>query len=299
MTPTLTFAAVMLTTLVLGALRRPARPLRSSAFSAHAATPSLAPRTQQRPRADAPAWVREVLVEAGVAIDPTTAWLVARWAGALTVALAAVAAGAALAAVTGAILVASPRVARRLVARRSWDRRDEQLPPALERLASSVRAGSALAQAFGAMARSTPEPLGSELRVTAAEVEHGAGLGTALDRWSARSDSGSEVRLAAAALGLAADAGGEVARSVDRVAATLRERRELRAEVRSLATQARASAGVLAAAPLAFTALVSSVEPTALTFLLTSPVGLGCLTAGLTLEALGAAWMARILRSVA
>lgn len=299
MTPMLTFVVVTLATAALAALRRPARGLQSTAFSAGVARRSVASRAQERPGTDAPPWLRQALIEASLTIDPNAAWLVARWASALAVVLAAMAAGPAFAALAGAALIACPSVARRLLARRSADRRDAQLPQALERLASSVRAGCALGQAFAAMARSTPEPLGSELRATAAEVEHGAALVIALDRWSARPDSGAEVRLAAAALGLAADAGGEVARSVDRVAATLRERRELRAEVGALATQARASAGVLAAAPLAFTALVSSVEPGAVTFLLTSPLGLVCLATGLALEALGAAWMARILRSVA
>ena len=299
MTPALTYIVTTLSIVVLGALRRPPRPLQPPARSAHEAAGSIASGTHDRSGSHAPTWFGQALVEVGLQTDPTSAWLVARWAATLTLGLAAMAAGPAFAAITGAVLLASPCAVRRLMDRRSADRRDAQLPQALERLASSVRAGSALGPAFAAMARSTPEPLGHELRTTAAEVEHGAGLATALDRWSDRPHSGSEVRLAAAALCLAADAGGEVARSVDRVAATLRERRELRAEVRALATQARASAGVLAAAPLAFTALVSSVEPAAITFLLTSPVGLICLAAGLTLEALGAAWMAHILRSAA
>ena len=84
-----------------------------------------------------------------------------------------------------------------------------------------------------------------------------------------------------------------MARAVDRVAATLRERRELRAEVRALATQARASAGVLAVAPLAFAALVSTIEPGVVGFLVTTPVGLACLAVGLGLDGLGALWMAR------
>lgn len=298
MTTTVTFAVVTLATVALAALRRPGRSLRSGSALVQPAGP-IAPHAPRPAQAHAPAWLRQALVEVRLPIDATTAWLIARWAAVAAVALAAAAGGVALAVVLGIAMLAIPPVVRRLATRRSADRRDAQLPQALERLASGVRSGSSLTHAFAAVAQSTPEPLGCELRSTAVEVEHGAGLGAALDRWSARPDSGSEVCLAAAALGLAADGGGEVARSVDRVAATLRERRELRAEVRALATQARASAGVLAAAPLAFTALVSSIEPAVTTFLLTSPVGLACLAAGLGLDALGAAWMARILRSVA
>jgi tight adherence protein B len=85
-----------------------------------------------------------------------------------------------------------------------------------------------------------------------------------------------------------------VARAVDRTAATLRERQELRGEVRALATQARASAAVLALAPLAFAGLVATIEPAATTFLVASPVGWACLGGGLVLELVGAVWMSRI-----
>lgn len=129
-------------------------------------------------------------------------------------------------------------------------------------------------------------------------LEHGAGVPAALRSWSTGGSASAQVRHVAASLSLAAEVGGPVARSVDRVAATLRERRELRDEARALATQSRASAAVLALAPVGFAALVAAVEPAALSFLFGSPVGLACLTSGLLLEAAGALWMARMLRSV-
>lgn len=188
------------------------------------------------------------------------------------------------------------RLARSWRTRRQDDRRDAQLPEFLERLASSIRAGSTPGAAFVAMAQTTPDPLSRELTRVAAEVDHGAALAAALARWGAGTPS-HHVRMAAQSLGLAAECGGEVARSIDRVAATLRERWELRGEVRALATQARASAFVLGVIPIAFTALVASIDPTVWTVLITSPLGLLCLAAGLLLEALGAIWMTRILRS--
>ncbi len=177
---------------------------------------------------------------------------------------------------------------------RRRDRRDAQLPDALDRLASSLRSGQAVGPALVELATDVADPLGRELRTVAGSLAHGAAVAVALARWEASPESSADVRLVAAALTLGADAGGEVARAVDRIATTLRERRELHAEVRSLATQARASAGVLALAPLAFTGLVATIEPKAATFLVTSPIGWACLAAGLSLEAVGATWMARI-----
>lgn len=173
-------------------------------------------------------------------------------------------------------------------------RRDAQLPDALDRLASSLRGGRAVGPALVALADDVPDPLGRELGMVASSLAHGAPVATALAAWAGAPGSSPDVRLVAAALTLGADAGGEVARAVDRIAATLRERRELQAEVQSLATQARASAGVLAVAPLAFTGLVATIEPAAVGFLVTTPIGWACLVTGLGLQALGATWMARI-----
>lgn len=175
-----------------------------------------------------------------------------------------------------------------------WRRRDAQLPDALDRLASALRAGQAIAPGVRELATTTPAPLGAELRAVALALDRGEPVTAALGAWGGGPGASADVQLVVAALALGASAGGAVARAVDRVAATLRERREVEAEVRALATQARASAGVLAVAPIVFAALVTTIEPGAVAFLVASPVGLACLVTGLGLEALGAVWMARI-----
>ena len=196
------------------------------------------------------------------------------------------------------VVAGAERLGERARPARRWARRDAQLPDALERLGSAIRGGRALGPAVIEVARGLPDPLGSELREVSAALSHGAGVTTALAAWAARLGASSEVRLVAAALTLGAEGGGEVARAVDRVASTLRERRELAGEVRALATQARASAVVLAVAPLIFAALVATIEPSAIAFLVATPAGLGCLGLGLGLEALGARWMVSITASV-
>ncbi len=178
-------------------------------------------------------------------------------------------------------------------AQRDARARDAQLPEAFERLAVATRSGRSIRAALEEVAASTPPPLGPELSAATVAIAAGAPVEQALEAW-AGDDPTPDLLLATTALALGARAGGEVARACDRVAATLRERRELRAEARALSTQARASAGVLTVAPMAFAALVSTIEPGVLAFLLTEPAGLACLATGLALDGLGAAWMARI-----
>jgi len=188
------------------------------------------------------------------------------------------------------------QVLDRLLPGRRCRRRDRQLPDALDRLGSSLRAGDALGPALVSLAGVVPDPLGTELRVLARRVQHGRSVADALAGWSASEQASPDVRLVVAALTVGAGSGGEVARAVDGIATTLRERHEVAAEAHALATQARASATLLVTAPFVFTALVAMVEPEALRFLLTTPTGLGCLVLGIGLDGIGAAWMARITR---
>ncbi|MFP5256426.1 MAG: type II secretion system F family protein [Acidimicrobiia bacterium] len=191
-------------------------------------------------------------------------------------------------------LAAVPRLVAPAVRRRRLRRRDEQLAPWLERIASGLRAGLSLTGALTATLPATPVPLRDEVAGLEATVQAGGGLAAGLARWAASPDATPPVVLVASALDLGIRAGGEVARAVDRVAATLRDRMEAQAEARALATQARASAAVLAIAPLGFCALLATVEPAVPQILLTTPLGWACLVGGLGLEAAGAAWMARI-----
>jgi tight adherence protein B len=139
-------------------------------------------------------------------------------------------------------------------------------------------------------------PLGPELAAVARAAAHGLPLTEALDGWTAAHDDPG-TRLAATALALATAVGSAPARAIDGVAATLRERLDLAAERRALATQARTSALVLSLAPLAFAALLVSADSAAADFLLGTPAGLVCLVAGVALDAAGMWWMVRLSRS--
>jgi tight adherence protein B len=191
------------------------------------------------------------------------------------------------------------RATDRLVPSARARRRDLQLPGLLDRLASALRAGRAIGPAFADVARAVPAPLGEEVRPIARTIEQGAPLVDALRGWAESHPTAADVQLVTAALTVGAGSGGEVARAVDGVTATLRERHQVRAELRALATQAQASAVVLAAAPVAFALLVATIEPGAIVFLLTTPLGLACLTGGVLLDLAGVVWMVRITRSAA
>ena len=181
---------------------------------------------------------------------------------------------------------------------RSAQRYAAALPTVLEACAGRLRAGASLTEAVTSAAG---EPTGStaldtDLGALARRIGHGQPFSTAVDEW-AGSRAVPGLRLVAAALVLGAEAGGARARALDGVAATLRDRRALAAEVDALSSQARASAVVMMGAPVAFAALGLLSDPEVSAFLLRTPPGLACLLGGLALDGLAGVWMLRIARS--
>src|SRR5436305_7081642 len=144
------------------------------------------------------------------------------------------------------------------------------------------RSGASLPIAVEETSAAVGAPLAEGLGEIATIAGRGRPLAVAIERW-ANATRGDGVPLAAAALALGAELGGTAARSLDGVADTLRDRNAVRQEVRALSSQARASAAVIALAPLAFSMLVALADPSSVAFLVTSPIGAACLVGGLGL----------------
>jgi tight adherence protein B len=244
---------------------------------------------------DPPSRFERALDHAGFEVDARLAW----WSGVGGVGLVGLvaipAAGAPLALLaTSAAVVGSWLVLRSR--RGQGDARLERaLPEALEAAARSLRSGASLRQAIAEAAATASGRLGRELEETSRQVVHGATLIDALEALAERRPVGG-VRLAVAALCLAAETGGAQARAVDGVAATLRDRLAIAAEVRALSSQARISALVIGLAPLAFGAFAVTTDPRTGRFLFHTPVGLVLLAVGVSLDGLGWLWMQRVAR---
>lgn len=236
-----------------------------------------------------PAWLVAALERAGID-DPSRA--LRGWAAGIGLAsvLALLSAGGRILLV---LALVGPPVAVRLAGGRLARRRTAQLPEALDAVAAGLRAGLGLTGAIAGASAVGP-PLGPELHALAREVEAGRPLRDAIGRWSDGADPATT--LAGAALGMAADVGGPGARAVDGAAASLRDRLAAEGEADALATQAKASAAVLAVAPIGFAVLLTSLDPTAARFLLGTPAGWLCIAVGLGLDVVGACWMAALVR---
>ena len=178
-------------------------------------------------------------------------------------------------------------------------RRDRQqvvadLPPALERLAASLRAGGGMMSGLAACAEGKG-PLAGDFAGVLADVDGGATLSQALAAWRARRPL-PEVRVTTGALEVVVAAGGRAAAALEGLATALRDAGDTRAEVAAQSAQARLSAVVVGLAPAGAVALTAVVDPRTAAVLVSTSPGRACLVTGVGAMTLAALWMARILR---
>ncbi len=189
------------------------------------------------------------------------------------------------------------RVWKRLTHRRNRARQIQALPVLLELVARDLRGGATLRGALDRVVAGNG-PLSASLRPVMQRVSAGERLGVAVDHWAAELDHG-DADVVRAVFRLGQVTGAAMADALDRAGTTLRERADLQREVRSLTSQSRASGVLLAASPVVFLALLSFLDTSAVTVLLTTPVGWLCISVGLTLDAIGLLWMVRLTGAVA
>jgi Flp pilus assembly protein TadB len=192
-------------------------------------------------------------------------------------------------------LITRAREARRSAARR--DLLDRQLGEAVGAIAAALRAGLSVRRAVAEAARGAEQPLRGELESVVARVETGEPLDSALARLDRRlglSDAG----LVVTALGVHRRTGGDLPRLLDEIEKVIRARREERGAVHALTAQARSSGVVLAVLPIAFVALLSGTGGDGLGAFYRTPSGAALLIVALCCQALGFAWMRRIVQRV-
>jgi tight adherence protein B len=247
-------------------------------------------RLPTRPRA----WLVRALEDAGLTVEPEAACElalgVAGGAGIIAFALAP-----ALALPVACVVLAGGPVGLRMARERAARRYAAALPGALEQMAAELRGGGTVADGVRVLARSRL-PVAADLGRVHARAELGVGLVDALGRWPAEREVDG-VRAAAGALAVAASMGGRAADAIDGLARSLRDRLGAIAEAGALSAQARMSALVVGAAPVAYLAFSTAVDPTSTAALVTTAPGRICLVLGLGFEVAGAWWMHRIVRA--
>ncbi len=174
-------------------------------------------------------------------------------------------------------------------------RMEKQLPEALALQSSALRAGNSLLGSLRYLAEEPGPPLSEEISRTVREIDLGSHPEAALDRLAVRIGS-SDVDLWVAAMLVHRLTGGNLAAVVEALSQRVRDRLQLRGEVKALTAQGRMSGIVVAAAPLAFLVLLSLTSRDQMQVLYQTSTGWVLLVSGLAMEAAGFFWIRLILR---
>jgi tight adherence protein B len=161
-----------------------------------------------------------------------------------------------------------------------------QLPDVLLMLGSSLRAGTSLQIALDLAIRETPAPLSQELGVVVQEQRLGVALEDALETMAVRLKL-EEIELVVTAMTIAREAGGNLAETLDRLAATLRAKATMEGKIRSLTSQGKLQGLIVGSLPLFLMAVLSFMQHDAMMPLFHTPQGWAVLGVIGILEAIG------------
>ncbi|MBU3725863.1 MAG: pilus assembly protein [Burkholderiaceae bacterium] len=190
---------------------------------------------------------------------------------------------------TGVLLLIRYRLGRRYRAIRY------QLPTVIELLATSLRAGLSIRAALTQLVRQSARPISQELAMLDRMQRIGLPLERALSDWSARLPV-PELQLLTFTISVSAASGGGLSESLDRLAASFRQRLVLEEKVDALAAQGGMQAWVMVAVPLALALVLTVMDPDSMASLWTTSSGHLVLGVVATLEVLGLTWIRRLVR---
>lgn len=166
----------------------------------------------------------------------------------------------------------------------------DQLEDSLQLLASSLRAGHSMLQALNSVAREAESPTSEEFARIINETRVGRELGDALDETARRMQS-DDFSWVTQAIAINREVGGNLAEVLDAVGGTIRERGQIRRQVKALAAEGKMSAYVLMALPVGISAFLMVTNPSYMGQFTSGLLGYAMIGTAIVLLIVGALWL--------
>jgi tight adherence protein B len=138
-----------------------------------------------------------------------------------------------------------------------------QMPDAIMLVAGGLRAGASLPGALTQMVAEMQPPISQEFDLFLREQRVGVSFEDALESFEKRVPV-EEVALLSSALRVSRETGGNLAETLERLAATLREKLSIEGKIRSLTAQGKLQGIVVGLLPIALIAVLFRMEPEAM-----------------------------------
>lgn len=235
----------------------------------------------------------QALQEAGLNLRPGDFITLVAAAAVTAAAIGLLMAGILVALLLAAVTVVLSKAVLGVLARRRRAAFADQLDDSLQLLASNLRAGHSMLRALDAVSREAEVPTSEEFARIVNETRVGRDLGDSLDEVARRMQS-EDFRWIAQAIAINREVGGDLAEVLDQVGNTIRERNQIRRQVKALAAEGKMSAYVLMALPFGLAGFLLVSNPDYLAKLTESAVGYVMIGVGLVMLVIGGVWMNKV-----
>jgi tight adherence protein B len=166
----------------------------------------------------------------------------------------------------------------------------DQLDDSLQLMAGSLRAGHSLLRAVDAVSQDAVSPTAEEFSRIVNETRVGRDLSDSLDEVAARMGS-DDFTWVAQAIAIHREVGGNLAEVLDAVGHTIRERNQIRRQVKALSAEGKLSAMVLGALPFAIVGFLSMTNPSYLAKFTASAAGFAMIGVATVMMLMGGFWL--------
>ncbi len=174
-----------------------------------------------------------------------------------------------------------------------WKRRqrlakfESQMPDAMDLLARSLRAGHRLADGMRLIGEEMAEPIAAEFHHCYQQQGLGISIEDSLDSLTLRVPN-LDLRFFVNAILLQRQTGGDTAEVLDKIAFLIRQRFQIRAQVKALTGEGRLSGAVLLGMPVVLAIYMYFRNPAYLMVLFQDPLGQKMVLAAIVLQTIGA-----------
>lgn len=137
---------------------------------------------------------------------------------------------------------------------------NEEFPAAIDIIIRGVKSGLPLGDCLRVIASESPEPVRSEFRLVVEAQQIGLSVTEAIERLPDRIPT-PEANFFTIALSIQQKAGGNLAETLGNLSRVLRDRKKMQQKIYAMSSEAKASAGIIAALPVAVSGMLYFTSP--------------------------------------
>ncbi|MCF6094185.1 type II secretion system F family protein [Microaerobacter geothermalis] len=193
------------------------------------------------------------------------------------------------------IFASFPILYVRLRKQKRKERLEGQLVEMIQMVSNSLKAGYSLIQSLEVLSQEMAPPLSDEVTRLIQEMKLGLPVEEALIQFSSRIGS-KDLDMIITAMLIQRQVGGNLARILDSIAETIRERTRIQGEIKTLTAQGRMSGFIFMLLPPGIGVILYLVNPEYISILIKNPMGLFMLGIAFASQLVGAVLIRRIVK---